>query len=224
MRLWQRRTCATFTVVVTPSITTISWLNPELVGLARRKRQRHIRARRLARVLTCPKPGRSDEPRHSRPHSRAHKLLEDPNERQPLSRVNLPSFSKSNRSSRSRQRPDFQLGLDYRADNGTLFACDRMTFRTTFREHANRGRSPLIVIFREKNTPRRILAIVSRNQHLGLGPLRDQEAWVDPYPRGPDWMPITPKTGSLFHAESQSGPRSELHGAVQRLIAKKGGA
>ena len=26
MRLWQRRTCATFTIVVTPSITTISWL------------------------------------------------------------------------------------------------------------------------------------------------------------------------------------------------------
>ena len=25
---------------------------------------------------------------------------------------------------------------------------------------------------------------------------------MDPYPRGPDWMPITPKTGSLFHAES----------------------
>jgi hypothetical protein len=24
-------------------------------------------------------------------------------------------------------------------------------------------------------------------------------------PRGPDWMPITPKTGSLFHAETQSG-------------------
>jgi hypothetical protein len=27
---------------------------------------------------------------------------------------------------------------------------------------------------------------------------------VDPYPRGPDWMPITPKTGSLFHAESHT--------------------
>ena len=26
---------------------------------------------------------------------------------------------------------------------------------------------------------------------------------MDPYPRGPDWMPITPKTGSLFHAELQ---------------------
>ena len=23
---------------------------------------------------------------------------------------------------------------------------------------------------------------------------------MDPYPRGSDWMPITPKTGSLFHA------------------------
>lgn len=30
------------------------------------------------------------------------------------------------------------------------------------------------------------------------------EATVDPCPRGPDWMPITPKTGSLFHAETQS--------------------
>jgi len=28
------------------------------------------------------------------------------------------------------------------------------------------------------------------------------EASVDPQPRGPDWMPITPKTGSLFHAET----------------------
>ncbi len=28
------------------------------------------------------------------------------------------------------------------------------------------------------------------------------EATVDPQPRGPDWMPITPKTGSLFHADS----------------------
>ena len=30
------------------------------------------------------------------------------------------------------------------------------------------------------------------------------EANVDPQPRGPDWMPITPKTGSLFHAGSQA--------------------
>ena len=28
------------------------------------------------------------------------------------------------------------------------------------------------------------------------------EASVDPQRRGPDWMPITPKTGSLFHAET----------------------
>jgi uncharacterized protein (DUF1810 family) len=30
------------------------------------------------------------------------------------------------------------------------------------------------------------------------------EASVDPYPRGPVWMPITPKTGSLFHADSHA--------------------
>src|SRR3954451_8651947 len=29
------------------------------------------------------------------------------------------------------------------------------------------------------------------------------EASVDPECRGPDWMPITPKRGSLFHAETQ---------------------
>jgi hypothetical protein len=27
---------------------------------------------------------------------------------------------------------------------------------------------------------------------------------VDPQPRGPDWMQITPKAGSLFHAYAQS--------------------
>ena len=26
---------------------------------------------------------------------------------------------------------------------------------------------------------------------------------MDPQPRGPDWMQITPKPGSLFHAKSQ---------------------
>src|ERR1700677_2111057 len=46
------------------------------------------------------------------------------------------------------------------------------------------------------------------NQHLELGLPNNQEACVDPYPRGPDWMPITPKTGSLFHADSQGGFRA----------------
>ena len=36
------------------------------------------------------------------------------------------------------------------------------------------------------------------------------EASVEPRPRGPDWMPITPKTGSLFHAETQSPQPIEL--------------
>ena len=37
------------------------------------------------------------------------------------------------------------------------------------------------------------------NQHLELGPLSNQEACADPYPRDPDWMKITPVAGSLFH-------------------------
>jgi hypothetical protein len=42
------------------------------------------------------------------------------------------------------------------------------------------------------------------------------EASVDPQCRGPDWMPITPKTGSLFHAETHIAPLVE---AVQTLSA-----
>src|SRR5262245_42521267 len=33
------------------------------------------------------------------------------------------------------------------------------------------------------------------------------EATVDPQPGGPDWMPITPKRGALFHAETHSRPK-----------------
>ena len=29
---------------------------------------------------------------------------------------------------------------------------------------------------------------------------------MDPLPGGPDWMPINPKAGSLFHADSQTSP------------------
>jgi hypothetical protein len=51
------------------------------------------------------------------------------------------------------------------------------------------------------------------------------EASVDPQPRGPDWMPITPKTGSLFHAETQwqdycDGERP-LKDAIERLVKIK---
>src|SRR5262249_7186975 len=48
---------------------------------------------------------------------------------------------------------------------------------------------------------RRIFAIVSTIS-IPTSASRIMEATVDPQPRGPDWMPITPKTGSLFHAET----------------------
>jgi len=40
------------------------------------------------------------------------------------------------------------------------------------------------------------------------------EASVDPLSRGPDWKPITPKTGSLLHAETQP--------AIRRLVGAEG--
>ena len=36
------------------------------------------------------------------------------------------------------------------------------------------------------------------------------EATVDPQPRGPDWMPITPKTGSLLHADSHLNAEGQI--------------
>ena len=55
--------------------------------------------------------------------------------------------------------------------------------------------------FEERKKARRIFAIVSTISIPTSAPII-MEASVDPQPRGPDWMPITPKTGSLFHAET----------------------
>ena len=45
---------------------------------------------------------------------------------------------------------------------------------------------------------------------------------MDPQPRGPDWMPVTPKTGSLFHAYSQmmamDGEYAEAADCFRRVL------
>lgn len=50
---------------------------------------------------------------------------------------------------------------------------------------------------------RRTFAIVSTISIPASAPMT-MEASVDPQSGGPDWTPITPKTGSLFHADSQT--------------------
>ena len=75
-----------------------------------------------------------------------------------------------------------------------------MTFRTTFRETLSSRQIALIDLPCTKNA-RRIFAIVSTTS-IPTSASIIMEANVDPQPRGPDWMPITPKTGSLFHAET----------------------
>ena len=47
------------------------------------------------------------------------------------------------------------------------------------------------------------------------------EATVDPQPRGPDWMPITPKTGSLLHADSHVGKLDEAVAQFERALQLK---
>ena len=37
---------------------------------------------------------------------------------------------------------------------------------------------------------------------------------MDPYPRGPDLMPITPKTGPLFLADSHANARARIMSAI----------
>ena len=47
------------------------------------------------------------------------------------------------------------------------------------------------------------------------------EASVDPLSRGPDWKPITPKTGSLLHAETQD-PGSAKFGEIRASVDNRG--
>ena len=73
-----------------------------------------------------------------------------------------------------------------------------MTFRTTFRETRSSRQISLIGLPSEKYA-RRILAIVSTTNIPIEAPQNLEEASVDPLPRGPDWMKISPVAGSLFH-------------------------
>ena len=45
---------------------------------------------------------------------------------------------------------------------------------------------------------------------------------MDPLSRGPDWMPITPKRGSLFHADSQLRVASILGPLVVGNLVARG--
>src|SRR5271155_2886495 len=71
-----------------------------------------------------------------------------------------------------------------------------MTFRTTFRETLSSRQIALIDLPCTKNA-RRIFAIVSTIS-IPTSASIIMEASVDPQPRGPDCMPITPKTGVLI--------------------------
>src|SRR5271156_4785321 len=94
-----------------------------------------------------------------------------------------------------------------------------MTFRTTFRETLSSRQIALIDLPCTKNA-RRIFAIVSTIS-IPTSASIIMEASVDPQPRGPDWMPITPKTGSLFHAETHKAFAHGFNGATNHEVVGK---
>src|SRR5271169_5921663 len=93
-----------------------------------------------------------------------------------------------------------------------------MIFRTTFRETLSSRQIALIDLPCTKNA-RRIFAIVS-TVSIPTSASIIMEASVDPQPRGPDWMPITPKTGSLFHAETHGTAKCPELGAKRKCLAR----
>src|SRR5829696_4424871 len=102
-----------------------------------------------------------------------------------------------------------------------------MTFRTTFRDTLSSRQIALIDLPCTKNA-RRILAIVSTISIPISAPMI-MEASVDPQPRGPDWMPITPKRGPYStpkHTKREYGvdidEKGTLQQAIDRLIRRTG--
>src|SRR5271166_1024395 len=83
----------------------------ELIGLARRERQRHIGVRRLARVLLAPAPGVTANCVVTALVAERPQLLENPNERQPLARW-LAAVLQKQGIKPIAPRPDLRLGLD----------------------------------------------------------------------------------------------------------------
>src|SRR3974377_972322 len=77
-----------------------------------------------------------------------------------------------------------------------------MTLRTTFRDTLSSRQIALIGLPWTKNA-RRIFAIVSTIS-IPTSASKNHGSHCGPSARGPDWMPITPKRGALFHAETQA--------------------
>ena len=105
----------------------------ELVGLARRKAQRHIGFRRRRPALDAPLLGVAPDRVVAALVAEPAQLLEDPDQRQPLARRLPPRSSNSSRSRSPCQAPSFGRGCTARSYSNDV-APDRRTFRTVFRD------------------------------------------------------------------------------------------
>ena len=170
----------------------------ELVGLARRKAQRHIGFRGRRPAFDAPLLGIAADRVVAALIAEAAQLLEDPDQGQPLAR----------RLALVRQQQTVELTAP-RADS-------RQRLLAALIAKLGRPRPDHLA----HDLPRHPKLAANRLDRLLLGEmrptdLRDRLHYQHPQPgphvphgshcgparpRGPDWMPITPKTGSLFHA------------------------
>jgi hypothetical protein len=99
-------------------------------------------------------------------------------------------------------------------------ASDRKTFRTTFRE-IRISRQIALIVFPWTKYARRIFATVSTTNIPIKAPVNKGSHREPQRQRGPFWTPITPLTGSFFHAETQAeGDREAIIKVIDAMVIK----
>lgn len=177
----------------------------KLIRLAWRKAQRHIGFRRCCALAPDAKPGRSVERHRSFPDNQPGANLRRSGS---ASAVPAAPFAHSPaitpRAARAMDQPSPTAASPAHSETPSPLSpsSGRITLRTIFRDTRSSRQVTLIGFFWTKSA-RRIYAIVSTTSIPTSAPMSLMEANVNPpFRGGPDWMPITPKTGSLFHADS----------------------
>ena len=171
----------------------------ELVGFARRKCQGNIGLRRCRAALLAPVRAVPTNGVMASGIAKTAQFLEYPDQRQSLMR-RLPLVLLKHRFKPVEPGPHFRqrlaptLAMELRRirpdDLPNHFARDVQIA-------ADRLDRSLLFKIRAADLRNRL-----HDQHLKLGLPKRQETYVDPYLARPDWMPITPKQGPLFHADS----------------------
>ena len=179
----------------------------ELIGFARRKGQRHEGRRRGRAARLAPADRIAPDRVIAALVAEAAQFLEQPNEGQPLPRRLGVVFQQKRVELLA---PGSDLGLRLRpAFVAKLGRARADHFPHDLPRHMQRPADLLDRSSSDEKTPGEFWRS-SPQPAFQSRPPTNQEASVDPQPRGPDWMQITPALGSLFHAKSQTAANTVI--------------